>query len=185
MIEHRLPERQRKNMAYAPKGSPHTANQWTLGHARALKLVASCERAGHQTVIAQLNMVIRTKLLTQPQAEEVMKELLERRKLVDECTRTVSNAQARIDQQLDKLPRYVSDAERKQYTVPGPNPRPADLVKLDMKAITAPQFGKPSAQQAKQKQHKADSASTKAQPVFDRTNLTSAWFTPKETVNEQ
>lgn len=169
-MEHRMPDHRRKNMSRAPIGDSETPNEWAIGHGRALKLVASLERAGHQTMIARLSFLLRTTVMSKELTQEVQKEIAVRKELAAECTRIVNNAQARIDQQYDKQPRHVPPEERIAPTVPGPAGHTAvtatAAVNLSVKAIDATK--------TKHTIRKSDAGKeAKRQAKFDTTTLSS------------
>jgi hypothetical protein len=136
MPQFKLPAHRRKpNPHRSPKGDQTRINGWALGHARATMLVASCERAGHQTIVARIQHLMRTSLLTTEQTEACYAELYLRKKLIDACTRLISNSQTRINQQYDKEVRYVPIEERRGWVVPGPHAQPVPVVvKVHIKA---------------------------------------------------
>jgi hypothetical protein len=97
-------------------------NEYAIGRHRAVKLVASVERAGHQTMVARLKGIRRTVMLTGVQAKELEAELAWRSAKIKDLTRLIHNCQRGIDQQYGKpsAPR-VDDLVRIQSTVAGPS----------------------------------------------------------------
>lgn len=101
-----------------PVSDPSKINEFAVHKAKALKLVASIERAGHETIAVRLKMIQRTIPLTPSQSIEVREELKWRIKQVRELTRIMDNAQRQIDLQMGKVKAPLE--ARTGLAVPGP-----------------------------------------------------------------
>jgi hypothetical protein len=98
----KLPAHRRKN-AKSNKSPPHTEfNEWAVGRAKVMKLVASIERAGHQTMVARLKSIQRLCAMTPEQAREVRSELVWRSNQVKTLTTCIQNADRTIRFQYSK-----------------------------------------------------------------------------------
>lgn len=161
--EHRLPEHRRKNIHKGPPQYCHDANEWVLGHARVLKLLASSERAGHTAVVARLNKILREVMLTTEQAQEVRREIFARKVLIEDCNRIIANNQGRIDYQLKKDSRF---------RVVDPKERDVWMIKSDYTPVIAQKLDERAGPKGLLRDRRPRDITSK-QPKYDTTTLSS------------